>query len=230
MSGRPEGAQTYFVRRLHRVSHHKALGKIVAVGARQGVGFACVRQVVVTLDHFTGDVRYFTSRRRCATQSRRARGSRAGCRPPSPALVVAMLALFVALGGAAYAVTLGKNDVKTRNIASGAVTGSRLAAGAVKTAKIRDGAVTTTKIADGAVGASALGDGAVERPKIKAQAVTNPKLADGAISAEKLAANSVTSASVLAAVSQTIDPANLGLDECVRVPVAVSSVQAGRLR
>ncbi len=59
------GCNSYFVRRLHRVSHHKALGKIVAVGARQGVGFACVRQVVVTLDHFSGDVRYFTSRRRC---------------------------------------------------------------------------------------------------------------------------------------------------------------------
>lgn len=59
------GCQSYFVRRLHRVSHHKAFGKIVAVGARQGVGFLCVRQVVVRLDHYTGDVRYFTSRRRC---------------------------------------------------------------------------------------------------------------------------------------------------------------------
>lgn len=148
-------------------------------------------------------------------------------RAPSPAAVVAMLALFVAFGGAAYAVTLGKNDVKTRNIASGAVTGSRLAAGAVKTAKVRDGAVTTTKIADGAVGVSALGSGAVERAKIKAQAVTNPKLADGAISAEKLGANSVTSGSVLAAVSRTINPPNLGVDECARVPAAVSSVQPG---
>ncbi len=146
---------------------------------------------------------------------------------PSPALVVAALALFVALGGAAYAVKLGKNDVKTRNIASGAVTGSRLAADAVKSAKLRDAAVTTTKIAAGAVGTSGLGDAAVERPKIKAQAVTNPKLADAAISAEKLAANSVTSASVLAAVSQTIDLGNLNLGDCVRAAVAVSSVQAG---
>lgn len=59
------GCRNYYVRRLHGVSHHKAFGKIVAAGARQGVGFVCVRQVVVRLDHFTGDVRYFTSRRRC---------------------------------------------------------------------------------------------------------------------------------------------------------------------
>jgi hypothetical protein len=59
------GCQRYFARRVHPVSRHKAFGKSVVVGARQGVGFVCVRQVVVTLDHFDGDVRYFNSRRRC---------------------------------------------------------------------------------------------------------------------------------------------------------------------
>ena len=36
--------------------------------------------------------------------------------------VVALLALFVALGGSAYAFHLGKNAVKTKNIKNGAVT------------------------------------------------------------------------------------------------------------
>jgi hypothetical protein len=59
------GCTDAFVRRLHPVSRHKALGKIAAVGARDGVGFICVRQVVIKLDHDTGDLRNAVSRRRC---------------------------------------------------------------------------------------------------------------------------------------------------------------------
>jgi hypothetical protein len=59
------GCTDFFVRRLHRVSQHKAIGKIAVVGARQGVGFVCVRQIVIHLDHFTGDITYGTSTRRC---------------------------------------------------------------------------------------------------------------------------------------------------------------------
>jgi hypothetical protein len=61
------GCQDYFVRRMKRVSRHKAIGKIAVVGARQGVGFVCVRQIVIKLDHFTGDINYATSTRRCTT-------------------------------------------------------------------------------------------------------------------------------------------------------------------
>jgi hypothetical protein len=61
------GCTDYFVRRMRAVSQHKAIGKIIAVGARQGVQFACVRQIVIHLDHFTGDIRYATSSRRCRT-------------------------------------------------------------------------------------------------------------------------------------------------------------------
>jgi hypothetical protein len=61
------GCTDWFVRGLHRVSRHKAVGKIIAQGARQGVQFQCKRQVVIKLDHFTGDVTYATSARRCFT-------------------------------------------------------------------------------------------------------------------------------------------------------------------
>ncbi len=61
------GCRDYFVRRMHRVSRHKAIGKIYAVGARQGVRFECARQIVIKLDHETGDILYGTSRRRCET-------------------------------------------------------------------------------------------------------------------------------------------------------------------
>jgi hypothetical protein len=56
---------------------------------------------------------------------------------PSPALVVATIALFVALGGTGYAAFgLPRNSVGTKQLKNGAVT----------TSKIRDGAVTGAKV------------------------------------------------------------------------------------
>ena len=55
--------------------------------------------------------------------------------------VTALLALFIALGGSAYAFHLGKNAVKTKNIKNGAVTEAKLAQGAVTAAKLAAGAI-----------------------------------------------------------------------------------------
>lgn len=79
-------------------------------------------------------------------------------RRPSPAMVVAMLALFVALGSTSVAaIKLQKNAVKTKNLSKGVVKTSKIAGGAVTTSKIDDGAVTTPKINSGALTASKLG-------------------------------------------------------------------------
>jgi hypothetical protein len=59
------GCQDFFVRRLHRVSSHKALGKIAVVANKHGEQFVCVRQIVIKLDAFTGQITYGTSARRC---------------------------------------------------------------------------------------------------------------------------------------------------------------------
>jgi hypothetical protein len=60
--------------------------------------------------------------------------------------LIALLALFVALGGSAYAVHLGKNAVKTKNIKNAAVTEAKLANGAVTAAKLAPGAVQSPTI------------------------------------------------------------------------------------
>lgn len=76
---------------------------------------------------------------------------------PSPAMVVAILALCLAVGGTAFAaVKLGKNAVKTKNIKNGAVTESKIAGNAVTESKIAGSAVTEGKIASGAVSAGKL--------------------------------------------------------------------------
>jgi hypothetical protein len=67
----------------------------------------------------------------------RVRGKR-----PSPSLVISILALFVALGGSAYAA--GK--IGTKNIKNNAVTAAKIKKNAVTTAKIKNGAVTGAKI------------------------------------------------------------------------------------
>ena len=72
---------------------------------------------------------------------------------PSPALIIAIVALFVALGSGAYAATkIGTSDIQNRavtkqKIAKKAASSGKLAKGAVKTNKINDEAVTNSKLA-----------------------------------------------------------------------------------
>lgn len=61
---------------------------------------------------------------------------------PSPSLVISVLALFVALGGSAYAAT----KIGTKNIKNNAITSAKIKKNAVTTAKIKNGAVTGAKI------------------------------------------------------------------------------------
>ena len=73
-------------------------------------------------------------------------------RRPGHATVVAYLALFVALGGSAYAAAhLGGRTVGTKQLKAGAVTAAKLKKNAVTKAKIKTGAVDGSKIADGSV-------------------------------------------------------------------------------
>ena len=66
--------------------------------------------------------------------------------------VMASVAVFLALGGAAFAATeLPKASVGTR----------QLKPGAVGTAKIKDGAITGAKVKDGSLGAADLAPGTI---------------------------------------------------------------------
>jgi len=106
-------------------------------------------------------------------------------RAPSPSLAISLLALFVALGGTAYAaVSLPKNSVGTKQLKKGAVRTNKIKNGAVGTAKIKNGAVTAGKIA---------GD-AVTNEKVAADAITTEKIADNAVTQPKVAADSIGAA------------------------------------
>lgn len=88
-------------------------------------------------------------------------------RRPSPALAVACLALFVALGGISYAaVVLPAGSVGARQLRSGAVTKPKIRNRAVTTAKLRKNAVTSAKIAPRAVGPGDLAPGLLGPPTV----------------------------------------------------------------
>jgi hypothetical protein len=119
---------------------------------------------------------------------------------PSPALLIACAALFVALGGTSFALPgrnrVDRNDlranvvgarniknaaVRRRHIKEFAVGRRQLANAAVRTRKLRDSAVTNSKIQTGAVNALKIAPGSVIGPKLGAVIVrtaTSPLTAD----------------------------------------------------
>lgn len=120
--------------------------------------------------------------------------------------VIASLALFIALGGAAVAAGLPKNSVGQKQIRRGAVTARAIKPGAVVSGKlaprsvivgklgpnavtpgnIGNGAITSSKIAAGAVLASAIKNGVVTTNKLTNANVTTAKLADASVTNAKL--------------------------------------------
>jgi hypothetical protein len=83
---------------------------------------------------------------------------------PSPALVVACVALLVALTGTGVAAVtqLAPNSVTTSSIRNGAVTAPKLANGAVVTAKLKNAAVGRNKIAGNAINSAKVANGSLQ--------------------------------------------------------------------
>ncbi len=116
--------------------------------------------------------------------------------------VIASIALFVALGGAAVAAGLPRNSVGANQLKRGAVTAAKLKKAAVTSGKLAPksvvagklgpNAVLTGNIGNGAITSAKLGAGSVLASTIKNGVITAPKLGKGIVNTEKLAANAVT--------------------------------------
>lgn len=109
--------------------------------------------------------------------------------------VLAATALFVALGGSAYAAAkLTPGQVKTVNIATQAVTQQKLAGNSVTSGKIVNGQVINRDIGNGAVSGNKLGKEAVKTNKIAKKAVTATQLGPEAVTNAKLKNEAVSQA------------------------------------
>jgi len=76
--------------------------------------------------------------------------------------VIAVIALFIALGGSAYAVkSAKKNSVTSKSIRNGTIRSADIGSGQVKTSDIGDGQVGSADIGDGQVGSAEVADGSL---------------------------------------------------------------------
>jgi hypothetical protein len=91
--------------------------------------------------------------------------------------VVATLALVLVVGGGTVyaAVKIGKNDVKSKNIAKGAVKGSDLGKNAVTSPKVKDGSLQLADLAKGVISGAVAGS-ATGGPKTGIDTNTNVPL------------------------------------------------------
>jgi hypothetical protein len=103
-------------------------------------------------------------------------------RMPSPAMVVALIALFVALGGVSYAIkrnSVGSAAIKdgsvgSRDVRDGGLRGNDLANGTVLSRDVKDGAIRGADVNDRALGGrdiatNSLGDREIDEPQLDVQ-------------------------------------------------------------
>lgn len=147
---------------------------------------------------------------------------------PSPALVVAVLALVAAVVGTAIAGPNASDRAisksKVKKIANKQID-KRLPLGS---AALADGAVTSSKLADGGVTSGKLADGGVTSPKLADGGVTSSKLAAAAVTAAKIANDAVGTNQVDGSLSGA-DISDGSLAATDLGPVASGSIDAGSI-
>lgn len=103
---------------------------------------------------------------------------------PSPAMIVACLALAVSLGGTGYAaVTLPEKSVGRKQIRNGAVGNLQIRAGAITADKLRANVVTSAKIRDRSIASKDLAKGVVPVTVTSLKQASGEAVAPGAVGA-----------------------------------------------
>jgi hypothetical protein len=135
-------------------------------------------------------------------------------RVPSHGTIAAYVALFIALGGTAYA--LERGSVSSREIATGAVKRAEVASGGIGKAEIRVDAVAPSEIRQNAVRSDEIRADAVGTAELADDAVTGPKLAAGAVSGVNVANGSLALDDFAReVVSVEFDPPLMNVGDCV---------------
>jgi len=108
--------------------------------------------------------------------------------------VTATVAVFLAMSGAAVAVTTApKNSVTSPSIKDGEVNAPDLRGGAVTAAKIRPGSIGSGKVIDGSLSGVDIRDDTLDQNKLMAASVDTDELAIGSVTAEKVHTGAVGS-------------------------------------
>lgn len=151
---------------------------------------------------------------------------------PSPAMVVALVALFLALVGTASGLD-GSNTVYTDDIVDGEVRGADIRSGAVNSGKVVDNSLTGADVSgltggdvtDGSLDGADVADGSLSATEILNESLGAADLAPGSVGGSELQAASVGSSNVVDGSLGAADlaAASVGGDEIQ--PMAVSGTK-----
>lgn len=107
---------------------------------------------------------------------------------PTASMVVAMIALFAAFGGGAFAAQkAAKNSVVSKSIKNSQVKTLDIKDAGVTSADILDGDVQSDDLAGSSVTQAKLADGSVIGQKLSADSVDSPRVVDGSLTNQDLA-------------------------------------------
>jgi hypothetical protein len=111
---------------------------------------------------------------------------------PSPAMIVACMALVLALTGSAIAAGVAKNSVRSAQIADGTVRTIDLRDSAVNSAKVADDSLTTTDLGANSVATSEIAENAVSSPEVAPDSLTAGDLGPASVASSEVADQSLT--------------------------------------
>jgi hypothetical protein len=131
---------------------------------------------------------------------------------PSPAMIVACLALLLALTGSAIAAGVARNSVRSAQIVDATV----------RTVDLRDNAVSAPKIAPDAVGAEEIAENAVSSPEVAQDSLTAADLGAASVTSSEVADQSLT--------ANDLGPDSAGSSEIAAEAVGSSELQSGSVR
>lgn len=131
---------------------------------------------------------------------------------PSPALIVACVALVMALTGSAIAAGVAKNSVRSAQIVDGTV----------RTLDLRDNAVNAAKIAPDQVGAEEIAENAVSSPEVAPDSLTAGDLGPASVGSSEVADQSLS--------ANDLGPDSVGSSEIAADSVGPSELQSSSVR
>lgn len=115
---------------------------------------------------------------------------------PSPAFVLAMVALLVSLSGTAVAAGLVANSVKSKHIVNGQVKNPDLGANSVRGGKVLDGSLTGLDLQDGSVAGADVQDDSLESTDVKDGSLESGDVKDGSLTGADVQDDSLTGADI----------------------------------
>ena len=115
---------------------------------------------------------------------------------PSPAMIVAIVALVLSLGGTSYAaIILPANSVGTKQIKKSAVVSSKVKNESLTAADVKNESLTTSDVKDGSLTASDIADGSL----------TTSDIADGSLTTSDISAASLSTLGRVAIASNDVN-------------------------